>query len=404
MHDPLRHRLTAILVLALLGACSSGSGGEAVNGSVLGTVTVSAQPCSGGLGNLPGTTCQRLSVEGLGNAPIVAELRITDPPGAPIATVLMSSGGDGTGFYADLPGGEALLTDLLTQGFRVIDRRWEPGWFTTGEPFDQQAGRYATLLTWVRDNLLAGAALCASGNSAGSAEIAYALAHWDRSAILDAAVLSSGPPFTRLDYACGNPIPAEWFNLCSSVVPPGALDCGIPDCTLGNEIVLCSFLPANPGPGELEAASLLSPGAELSFPDTELRGLLGADDCTISVPLGLVFYQSLADPVVVDFVPGAPHTMPSTAAGRAAIVATLTDVVTGGPKPQTSEEADAPYRLELVPVASTDGARRETVWRLVDERSGRVESYGLLQTDERSSPASAQPARVRLFRPSERSR
>ena len=134
---------------------------------VLGTVTVSGSPCTGGVGNLPGTLCQRFFVGGLGNVPIEVELRITDPVIAPIGTVLMSSGGDGTGFYADLPGGERLLTDLVAAGFRVVDRRWLTGWFTTGEGFLQQSGRYATLVTWVHDNLQIGPAFCVSGNSAG---------------------------------------------------------------------------------------------------------------------------------------------------------------------------------------------------------------------------------------------
>lgn len=381
MKPILRNLACASLLVA--GSCSTGGGGAEATEIVLGAVTSSAQGCTGGAGNLPGTTCQRLTVSGLGNVPIDVELRVTDPAGAPIGTVVLGSGNLGTSFYADINGGEMLVADLVALGFRVVDRRWVTGWFTTGEDLIQQAGRHATLLTWIHDNLHGGGAFCATGNSAGSGELAYALTHWERGSILDVVVLSGGPPFARVDYLCANPVPAEWSGLCASVVPPGVLTCGTPDCALDAGVVVCPYFPTTAE--ELEDASLLGASADLDFSDTIVRGLIGSDDCTVAVPQGLLFFDALPIATPVDFVVGAPHTMSATPEGRAAIAAALFDAVTGGPLPST-------YALEVRWTRARDERGRASealTWQVSDPDSGRIAEIGIL---ERTSPA-ADPER-----------
>ena len=75
----------------------------------------------------------------------------------------------------------------------------------------------ATLVSYIRENLMVGEALCASGNSGGSMELSAALAFRGAAASLDFAMPTSGPA-GRLDFACGaaGTFP-EWTAQCHEV-------------------------------------------------------------------------------------------------------------------------------------------------------------------------------------------
>ena len=205
----------------------------------------------------------------------------------------------------------------------MIDRRWESGWFTDGTGIRRQSARYAVMVDWIRTNLHFTGALCAVGNSGGAAEIAYALTSWNGDNLLDVAILSSGPPLTRLDYMCEVPASAAWAAQCAALVPPGTLSCGPPGCEPEPTNPVCPLLPTNPLPGELIDQSILHPLAVLDYPTTVLQFLLGAEDCTSAVPLAMLFVNAVQSPTPVEFVPNTPHLMTSTTEGRAAIVQAL---------------------------------------------------------------------------------
>jgi hypothetical protein len=323
--------LVAATVLALAASCGGGGGGASDAPSLLGTVTALTAACPSGAGGLPSSTCRLLSISGGGNATLEVELRIAEAnPAVPfLGTVVLGSGGEGTSFYGDFPGAIDLLVGLQDLGFRVVDRRWQTGWFTTDEDPRRQSSRYAALLQWVHDNVHTTGAFVATGNSGGAGEIAYALTTWGAGDLLDVAVLSGGPPLSRLDWLCGDPPSPEWAATCASIVPPGELTCGTTVCTPDAGITLCGFLPASPAAGELEESSILHADAELSFPDTALHGLFGAEDCTNAVPLGLLFFDSVTSAKTVAFVSGAPHQMPATLEGRRAILTAIEDGVLG---------------------------------------------------------------------------
>jgi hypothetical protein len=341
-----RHRprpLAGALALAYL-AVSCDTGGSGSEAPVIGTVTViSSTTCPSGPGNLPNTTCMQLQVDSLSNPPIGVELRVLEPaPGVPqIGTVLFGIGGDGTDFYTAKAGGTELFVNLLALGFRIVDRRWETGWYSTGTSVREQSARYATLLTWVHDQLHTTGVFCASGNSAGSAEIAYALTTWGAGSLLDAAALSGGPPLSRLDYLCEDPPGAAWTVQCVSIVPPGALSCATWECTASGTN-LCSLLPPGATSQELEADSILHPAAQLDFPTTALSILIGDWDCGVAPPQALLFEQAVTSPTTLQFVPGGAHYLASTQQGRDAIVMALLAAV-----PSTT--AEQPYwRVRVV--------------------------------------------------------
>lgn len=287
-------------------------------------VTLLGGACPGGVGSVPGTSCLLLEVAAPDEVDLRVELRVTEPDPLALAlgTVVLGSGGGGEDFYADLPDGDLLVGALADAGWRVVDRRWESGWFTTGTSVKQQSRRYALLLEWIDQNLHDQGALAVSGNSGGAAEIGYALTTWGQAARIDVAVPSSGPVMSRLDYLCAAVPPPAWATQCPLLVPPGALSCGARACSDPTAPV-CPFVDPEATPEELEQDSVLHSGAQLDFGATSVHLVLGSDDCTTGVPQALLFESLAQSPVSHEFVPGAPHELMSTQAGRDALVAAL---------------------------------------------------------------------------------
>lgn len=288
----------------------------------LGHVTVLPNACPQGPGPLPGTVCLRLEVHCALMQPVQVSLRITPPAtGVPVrGTVVFGSGGSGTGFYAAGADGQALFQSLTTMGFHVVDRAWAGpnGWTTAEVGLRLQSCRYATLLTWIFDNVHTQGAFVASGNSGGSAEVGYALTTWGRGEILDLAVPTSGPAVARLDFACGQPTPPEWLSMCPGIVPPGALAC-TPTCTLPPSNGVCHQLPGTPTIADLREDSVVHSAAALHYPLTLVHFLYGELDCGPSVPIGLTWANNVSSFKVIEFVANTPHGMHTTSEGREAI-------------------------------------------------------------------------------------
>jgi hypothetical protein len=284
----------------------------------LGAVSESAEPCPAG--PIADTACRRLAVACPELKPIEVRIRITEPAaGVPFrGTVVMGSGGNGSGFYAGQPGGQILVKEVAAMGFRVVDRDWAGGWTTAEGGLRKESRRYATLLTWVHDHVHKGGKFVATGNSGGSAEISYALTTWGRGDILDVAIPTSGPPLGRLDYACVKQASPEWAALCASIVPKGVMECPS-TCILGPANGVCKQVSAEPTPEQLLDDSVMHPGALLNYPKTKVYFLFGAHDCGEPVPIGLTYATKVASEKSIQFVPGTPHPLFSTPEGREAI-------------------------------------------------------------------------------------
>ncbi|MFT5285458.1 MAG: hypothetical protein ACI8TQ_001623 [Planctomycetota bacterium] len=336
-------------------AFSCGTGGGSASEAIVepeeppsASATVLPDSCPSGSGNFPNTTCVVLRIESEDTGALDVEVRIIEPAASTplIGTVLLSSGGPGELFYSETAGGDLLITELLAAGHRVVDRRWSAGWFSTGEGVKQQSVRYATLLNWVHENVHTTGTFCATGNSAGAAEIAYALTTWDLSSILDRVVLTSGPPFSRLDFACDIPSSPEWLSICPANVPAGVMECGVPECTTENQVA-CQQVVVDPEPGELEANSLLHPGAILDYPTTDFIMLIGALDCTNAVPLSLHFFNAVTSFASLAFIPNTPHLLSTSVEGRSAISDALVGVLpTAEPVPATQFQSHYSYSYE----------------------------------------------------------
>src|SRR5260370_29555540 len=240
----------------------------------------------------------------------------------------MGSGGNGAGFYAGSEGGRILVGEIAAMGCRVVDKAWEGGTNTFEGGLKKQSCRYAALLTWIHDRIHKQGKFVATGNSGGSADIGYALTTWGRGDILDVAILTSGPPLSRLDYACVKQGSSEWASLCASIVPKGVMEC-TPACILGpprspvDSFVyksgVCRQVSPDETPQQLLDDSVVHPGAVLDYPKTKVYFLYGARDCGEPGATGLTYATKVTNQKSIQFLPRTPHALFSTPEGRQAI-------------------------------------------------------------------------------------
>src|SRR6266851_4362890 len=179
------------VVSAALTSCSattssgSGSGRPLPLGTATATLLTPDQ-CGLATSRVPTSRCYRVTVACPGVASLDAFVKVTDPSGISSGTILFGTGGGG-GAYYEIFGADAvdrILLPLSQQGFRLVQRAWlgQDGWLTGPGGTLRLACRYAALLDWVSTQLHTGGALCATGNSGGSSEISYAMAHYGSAA------------------------------------------------------------------------------------------------------------------------------------------------------------------------------------------------------------------------------
>lgn len=304
--------------------------GDDAGGSMeLGTVAELDDPCPDGAGPLAGTSCQLVEVSCPGIPALVAQVRITAPPAdaTPRGTIVFGTGGGGEGFYDRGPTAAEMMRSLAGDGFRLVQRAWLAQWESGGAGLAAAACRYATLLTWIHDDLHSQGALCATGNSGGSAEIGYALSRWGREDILDLAVPTGGPVMSRVDLGC---LDFEaWVDECQEVpdgtsCEPAEVQCNYAGSNFEN--IDGAYLPDTPCAlhdesfaDTLLADSILSPDADLDFGATPIHQLFGERDCTPALPQGVIWYDAVTSAKQQTFVPETGHTTPGTREGAAAI-------------------------------------------------------------------------------------
>jgi hypothetical protein len=321
-------------LISAFGGCSVDAGmtgGPSVDRATGGgapseSVTKRATPCE----KAPGAAsrCESYDVVCGGLPAAVAEVAYYDRSAGTSdkGSIVFGSGGDGTGFY-----NYTQSKRLLDAGYNLIDRRWPAGWFTGGTAGPQQAAcRLATLLRHLRAGVAATGAFCATGNSGGSAELAYALTWQGAGKVLDFALPSSGP-FHRLDLACQGETDAAWKTQCQMLVSSRCPDCAGRLCQLGSgprSLIDLSF-SAMPKCTAATAADLpmlmtLGPaqGPAGNLDGVPTRFLTGKDDPGAYAALQTALHDSLkasGASVEIVYVTGAPHEMDSTTAGATAL-------------------------------------------------------------------------------------
>jgi hypothetical protein len=124
--------------------------------------------------------------------------------------IVYLTGDDGTS-----PGNVDYLDAYFKAGFEVVSVAWGDAWEQAYYPIpsgtygniQNAACRPATFLNYVYTAILpnlnnSSAAMCAQGQSAGSAAVAYSLAYYGAGAWLDSVELLSGPVFSDIKQGC----------------------------------------------------------------------------------------------------------------------------------------------------------------------------------------------------------
>jgi hypothetical protein len=334
----------AISVAAVAQADGASSGTAAVTLDLtdpLGTATGQTITCPTVAG-LGGGTCYSVALSCPGITDLNGYLWVNAPSGTPVGTVMLAEGGNSLGLYADptvFTYGATVVNGLLAAGYVTVQASFG-GVFNSNQPFGWQTGpggvrrvacRYATLAKWVQGNIsAAGAPLCATGNSAGSALIGYALSHYDGTSIFTMVEPTSGPPFSRLDYSCE----------CNQPMLPDP-------CVSGQELSQCVGLsnaqkyidPAYSSPicsqavqtqstansAQFLSDSILSPEATLNYPDTSVHFAWGGLDPTSAPVMGEEWQEKITPPATYACVADAPHALPDVLDGAQQV---LNDILT----------------------------------------------------------------------------
>jgi hypothetical protein len=231
-------------------------------------------------------TCTRLTVSCPSVPLATVVLRVGRPTGIPRGTIVLTSGGDGTSFIRNItPLGPAMLSTFLADGLVTVEVAWDSPGIWGGPRARTLACRAATVMKWTYDNVHAGARtrlFAAQGTSGGAAQIAFGLAHYGLSDLLDLANLGGGPPRCPLCSPDGQN-------------PPEPL------------------LPGAPPSSNREP--------RVSYPTTVTRFFLGAEEPTPDIVADAnAFYNVITSTKSFTTVPGTAHDIEQTQAGVDAFV------------------------------------------------------------------------------------
>ncbi len=242
--------------LAVIACCLFSISASAQTPLSLGTLTTLGNPssCNSGSGFYyyiyPNTglaldmNCQAAKVSGCNNLGVTTStLNVTigylSPvgivPGVTVASglVVLHGGGNGTA-----PESFALTDNYFRAGYEVVQVVWADDWEMISDPItgygniQAAACRPATAFNWVFTTLFPGiltansrAGMCALGDSAGSAAVAYSLAYYNAGSYLDNVELLSGPVLSDIEQGCQWGPQAPSVTVCSSSSKNGGYGC-----------------------------------------------------------------------------------------------------------------------------------------------------------------------------------
>ena len=308
-------------------------------------------------------TCFQLHV----SCPLVADfsayLKVNNPSGAPTGTVLLGTGTGGSGLYDDqnaggYADGSNVVLSLLTNGYNTVqvsfgapfDNGTTPrGWLTGPGGVRRVACRYATVADWVYHNPAIinpgnvsapnSAPMCATGNSGGSAAIAYAAYEYGLDTELKMIEPTSGPVMTRLDLGCSPPNSNPSLNACTGAQQDMSYSTGGPsggDAAIIDEAYQAAGATTptpctdaingtTPPAGLFLSDSIFYQAAQpVSLPNTVVKQLFGDTDTSNAVPQGTFWSHyivpSPASPnPLYQCLPGVAHDIPGFSSGATQI-------------------------------------------------------------------------------------
>lgn len=233
-------------------------------------------------------------------------------------TFLFLPGGKGIGLYGKNSAERALtLQTARDAGFEVFAIGWDEddGWYVYGAGFANSVCGFSDIARWIGTNLAESPELmCAQGNSGGAMQLAYGFEMYGAGDLLDMAILSSGPPYSKVDDACFDPEYPHFIGVGK-----------------GDNV---DFFHAWDDPGyeycedsngsawRIEVTDLQSLVADLEprtldYPASKLIFLRSEDDS--SGQRALVFHDAISSEKAAASIPGDVHAFDKTAEGAAMI-------------------------------------------------------------------------------------
>jgi hypothetical protein len=280
-------------------------------------------------------------------------LKVNNPTGAPVGTVLLGTGTGGSGLYDDpnaggYQDGSNVVDMLLASGYNTVqvsfgapfDNGSTPrGWLTGPGGVRRLACRYATVADWVYHNpkiintgvsAANSAPMCATGNSGGSAAIAYAVYEYGLDSEFKMIEPTSGPVMTRLDVGCSPPNSNPSLNACTGIQQDMSYSTG--GASGGDAAIIDEAYQAaganTPTPctdsingtaapaGLFLSDSILYQGAQtVTLPNLTIKQLFGDSDTSNAVPQGTFWNMHVSSPPALLCLPGVAHDIPSFNAG-----------------------------------------------------------------------------------------
>jgi hypothetical protein len=303
--------------------------------------TTVATPIACPKAGLAGASCYALALSCPQVEDYTAYLKVLTPTN-PISLVLLGTGGPGPGLYEQYTYGTVTVQQLLANGYAVaqlsfgtpfVSHTKQPvqGWQVNADSAGvrRAACRYATVAAWVKQNLAPTVSFCASGNSAGAALIGYGLAHYEIGAFTTFALLTSGPPFSRLDWACDASQRAA-TAYCSGAHTGMAV--GVTNATNFIDPAYQPAYSAACSNSEINHSTALdslflpdsvnSPDAVLNYP-TVVEFMYGGLDGSSAIRQGENYRTSIASPTLQACIADASHSMPNALDAAQAIAADL---------------------------------------------------------------------------------
>ena len=241
--------------------------------------------------------------------------------------VVVLVGGLGTGFEGL---SQPFLKGLAARGLEIVIVSWVDPWLVAspGEKVGPKrlACRAATAIKWVHDNLyrqlgspggaVGACGFCLTGNSGGSSQIGYSLSFYGLGNIVNAAILTDGPPHTALAKGCLGVAGYAFDRLSARKM----------DSAYGF---------SSGGPCSRHDSSFTSTwnrdsvdqGGVYKFPRTRIVFVFVSGDPTVAPAHGKLYVSALRkakSPLVSErIVPGNLHNIEQVPAGRDAIEAAL---------------------------------------------------------------------------------
>jgi len=277
-----------------------------------------------GAGGVPHGACYIADVSCPGIADERVGVKVNQPIGSKVGVVLFQGGGTGSPLYdIRFKFGPNVIEKVLAAGYTTVQFNFmfppqgskgemQAGWFTGPGGSRALACRWSTLAQWAHDTYDAGnIPFCATGNSAGSALIGYALAHYGMSSRFNMVEETSGPPLARIDHGC----------LCNARQQTPCGQGVLKECYGGdaNQYLDPSYQTNACSSAErvhhsqfeqqFLHDSVASPDATYNYPFTDIHFLFGGQDNTNAPPQAMEWipFISAKGTPTVDCVADAPH-------------------------------------------------------------------------------------------------